>query len=86
MLSDAVLQNQIKKLFADKLDVDVPSYDTDLIENQVMDSLRFVELLMHLEGHFGMSIGVEDLEIADFRTVATIAKAVGRRLQVKNAA
>ena len=86
MLSDAAMQDQIRKLFADKLDVDVPSHETYLIESQVMDSLRFVELLLHIEGHFGVSIGLEDLEIDDFRTVATIAKAVGRRLRVKNAA
>jgi D-alanine--poly(phosphoribitol) ligase subunit 2 len=64
---------RVARLFPERLDVEVPSPDTDLFETGALDSLRFVELLAALEETFGVRVTVEELEIDDFRTVSRIA-------------
>jgi acyl carrier protein len=82
--SEQDLRDQIKKIFSDNLSVEVATDDTDLLENQLLDSMGIVDLLMHIEQHFGVTIGLEDLEIEDFRSVGKIASKVSSRLQEKN--
>jgi acyl carrier protein len=66
----------IERLFADRLNTEVPTTDTDLFESGILDSLRFVELLAALEEAFGLRVSVEELEIDDFRSLSRIAKFV----------
>ncbi len=82
--SEQDLRDQIKKIFTDNLNVEVATDDTDLLENQLLDSMGIVDLLMHIEQHFGVTIGLEELEIEDFRSVGRIASKVGSRLQEKS--
>ena len=52
MMSDVnALRDRSPALFADALHLDVPSVDTDLFETGVLDSLAFVELLLHSNGN-----------------------------------
>src|SRR2546426_4519081 len=67
-------------LFTEKLQIEVPSPDTDLVETGLLDSLRFVELLAHLEETFGLTVSVDDIEVEHFRTTARIAEFIARRL------
>ncbi len=69
---------RLTKLFLEQMNVEVPSVETDLLETGVLDSLRLVELLMHLEAEFGVVVSVEDLEIDHFRSIARIADFVSR--------
>lgn len=69
---------RLTKLFLEQMNVEVPSVETDLLETGVLDSLRLVELLMHLETEFGVVVSVEDLEIDHFRSIARIADFVSR--------
>lgn len=80
MPNDQALQERITKIFADHLNVEVPSYETDLLDTQLLDSMGIVDLLLHIEEQLGVRIGLEELEIKDFRSVALIAKTVGNRL------
>jgi len=73
------LQRQLVRLFAEKLNVEVPSVQTDLIETGLVDSLTFVEFLAQLEAEFGLQVSLEDLEIDRFRTIARIADFVATR-------
>ena len=70
---------QLTELFARKLNVDVPSVDTDLMETGLLDSLTLVELLAQLEETFGVSISIDDLEFENFRSIASIAGFVAQR-------
>ncbi len=72
----ANVQEAIAKLFVAKLKLDVPSVDTDLFETGVLDSLAFVELLVHLEAEFGVKVSIEALDIEHFRSIGTIAEFV----------
>jgi len=76
MSAHSHLYEQVSKLFLEKLNLDVPSIDTDLVERGVLDSLQFVELLLHLEQEFGVKISLDDLEIDHFRTIVRIAEFV----------
>jgi D-alanine--poly(phosphoribitol) ligase subunit 2 len=82
--NDQALQERITKIFADHLNVEVPSHDTDLLDAQLLDSMGIVDLLLHIEDQLGVRIGLEELEIKDFRSVALIAKTVGSRLRSQN--
>ncbi len=73
------LEAQIAALFAERLQVEVPSPDLDLFEGGVVDSLRFVKLLTSLEQRFGFRVSFEELEIDDFRTLRHIARFVASK-------
>ncbi len=81
MPDTSTLAHQISALFAEKLHLQVPSLDTDLIDTGLVDSLTFVEFLAHLEQQFGVHVSLEDLEIDHFRTIARIARFVATKSQ-----
>ncbi len=75
----AELHGRIAGLFGEKLNVEVPSIDADLYETGVLDSMAFVELLAFLEKEFEINVGLDDLEIDNFRTIRKIVKFVLER-------
>ena len=76
------LQQQVTALFAEKLNLDVASAETDLIEAGLLDSLALVELLAQLEESFDVSISTDDMEIENFRSITSIAMFVEQRAAV----
>jgi methoxymalonate biosynthesis acyl carrier protein len=72
------LTEQISELLRTSVSIEVSSPDLDLIENGLLDSLTFVEILLSVEEEFGIEIGVDGFEIDDFRTVRKIAAFVSR--------
>jgi acyl carrier protein len=67
------LHGRIEQIFVTKLNVEIPSPDTDLIDKGILDSLKFVDLLLHLEHEFNRKISLDNLEIDNFRSVRKIA-------------
>lgn len=78
------LQDQLVKFFAERLQVEVPSHDTDLIETGLIDSLGFVELLLHLEEEYGVRVSLDEVELDSFRTVERIAAFLGQARRAKH--
>ena len=76
------IQSKVTKIVTGSMNLHVPSPDTDLIAAGQLDSLALVDLMMHLEQSFGISVPLDSVEISDFRSVASIAGLVGRHLQV----
>lgn len=72
----ATIQKEIANLLGEKLALEVPSVDSDLIETGILDSMKFVELLTALEQHFGTTISLDALELDSFRSIARIAEFV----------
>jgi acyl carrier protein len=66
-------------LFSHELNVEVPLATTDLLDTGILDSQKFVELLLRLEQKFNAHIDIEDFEIENFRCIEKIAKLVFRR-------
>ena len=80
MSAVSTLRERVAAIFSGALHLDVPSYDTDLFETGVLDSLAFVELLLQLEREFGVTTSVDDLDVATFRSIVTIADFVHARV------
>lgn len=68
------MESRVQRIFLERMQFDVPSPQADLFDSGVVDSLSFVELLVHLEEEFGQRIELEALDLDDFRTVAKIAR------------
>jgi methoxymalonate biosynthesis acyl carrier protein len=77
-MSNALCE-QIAALFSRTLNLDVPSIETDLFETGVLDSLAFVDLVLALERHFGVTTSLDDLETDNFRSIVRIAEFVASR-------
>src|SRR5882762_2813881 len=64
---------EVADVFSQKLQIDVPSYDTDLFEAGILDSLQLVELLFELEKTFRVRISLGDTDLENFRSIERIA-------------
>lgn len=73
------MHEQILNLFAEHFQLEIPSIDTDLIAEGLLDSMVFVDLIMHLEQTFETSISIEDIELDQFRTVTQMAAFIAAR-------
>ena len=80
MIEHHEVHQKLTELFAKKLNLDVSSVDTDLVETGLLDSLTLVELLTQLDETFGVSISTDDLELENFRSIASIARLVDQRM------
>jgi methoxymalonate biosynthesis acyl carrier protein len=79
MLHDPDLIRKIQTLFSDELMAEVETPDADLLQAGVLDSLKLVELLLHLEQRFGLTVAMEELDTEDFRSIHSIARLVAGR-------
>ena len=82
MIDNLALQQQVTTLFAEKLNLDVASAETDLVEAGLLDSLALVELLAQLEESFDVSISTDDMELENFRSITGIAMFLMQRAAV----
>ena len=60
-------------VFSEVLLGEVPSPDADLFDAGILDSQRFVELILHLEQSFQIRIDIQDFELENFRCIDKIA-------------
>jgi acyl carrier protein len=79
-MSEALnLESRIATLFLEKLHLEIPSVETELLDTGMVDSMAFVDLLYHLEQEFGITVSFDDLEIDNFRSIEKISKYVATR-------
>jgi methoxymalonate biosynthesis acyl carrier protein len=67
------LRGRLTRLFADRLNLEIPSADTDLFDSGALDSMAFVELLAQLEAEFGIVVALGDIAMDNFRSIEKIA-------------
>lgn len=72
------VHSRLTGLFREKLNVEVPSIDTDLYETGILDSMAFVELLAFLEKEFQMRLELNDIEIDNFKSIERITEFILR--------
>lgn len=77
MPESAMVQQRILTLLTDDMQLPLSNPATDLIDDGVLDSLVFVDLIARLEETFSFEIDLSELEIDEFRTVERIAEYVG---------
>ena len=75
-MAQADVSAKVQRIFAETLNVEVPSEETDLIEAGYIDSLALVELLFAIEREFAVSVPLDELEVDDFRNVRSITELV----------
>jgi D-alanine--poly(phosphoribitol) ligase subunit 2 len=63
-------------LLSERVHVDVPSADTDLMESGLLDSLTLVELIVGMEEEFGIKISFDEIDLDNFSSVNKIARFV----------
>jgi acyl carrier protein len=85
-MSDQILYHQIAAFFSERLNLTVSSPTQDLFETGVLDSMAFVDLVMHLEQQFDIRISTDELEPDNFRSVAKIAGFVAAHSGLKRTA
>jgi acyl carrier protein len=69
---------RVRLLVSDVLAVEVPSDDTDLIGSGLIDSLALITMITEIEHEFGLELALDDLDVAQFRSVRTIADYLSR--------
>ena len=74
----STLSSDIAGLLSDRMGLLAPSVDTDLFETGILDSLSLVELLIHIETTYGVTLNLSDIEIENFRSVESIAEFIER--------
>jgi acyl carrier protein len=67
------IEAKLQTLFSEQLLAAIPTVETDLFETGILDSQRFVELLLQIERHFNTRIDLDDFEIENFRCIEKIA-------------
>jgi acyl carrier protein len=53
--------------------------DTDLLETGLLDSLLLIDLILHIEETYGVQFGSDDVDPANFMTVAAIVNLILKR-------
>ena len=81
--NNEVLHARLRAFFSEKLSVEVPSVDADLVKAGILDSLSLVELLAYIEKEFETEIPLDDVGIEDFHSIAKIAEYVDARSPVR---
>jgi D-alanine--poly(phosphoribitol) ligase subunit 2 len=81
-----LLVEQLGELFAEALHIQAPAADADLLEEGILDSFQFVELLVQMEKKFDLRIDIAEVDLEDLRTLERIAELVVRNGQVPDAA
>lgn len=79
MTNSTVTHEQIIRLLSERVHVEAPSIDTDLMEAGLLDSLTLVELMTSLEEEFGITISFDEIELDNFRSVERIGEFVHER-------
>jgi methoxymalonate biosynthesis acyl carrier protein len=75
----AALVRELNALFREKLFIEVPSPDTDLIESGLLDSLQLVQLLLLIEESLGLRLPLDEVDLDDLRSVTRLAHLIATR-------
>lgn len=67
------VEKQLLAIFSRHLHTELASIETDLLESGILDSLKFVELLLALETELAIKLSVQELELENFRSIHQIA-------------
>ncbi len=78
MTASAQLVDELGALFADNFHVSVPEPTADLLEEGILDSFQFVELLVQIEKRFGLRIDIAGIDLDDLRTLQRLAGLIER--------
>ena len=67
------LRGQVAAVVAERIGVEAPDAETDLLDAGLIDSLALVTLIVAFEDTFGVQLPLDDFDIDRFRSVGSIA-------------
>ncbi|CDR05505.1 acyl carrier protein [Streptomyces iranensis] len=73
--TDSAIEETLKSYLVDRLKTEV-TFDQDLFESGLVSSMFAMELVVHLEKTFEVSIVGNDLRLANFRSIRSMAALV----------
>jgi D-alanine--poly(phosphoribitol) ligase subunit 2 len=71
--TDADVRAKVTEIIRERLNAEVASAETDLIESGLLDSLALVMLIAALEEVFACELLLDDFDLERFRSVERIA-------------
>lgn len=74
------LQQRVADIMVHRMHLAPPPPGVDLFETGFLDSLSFVSLLVNIEEAFDMRIDLQELDLANFQSIAGIAAFIAERL------
>jgi acyl carrier protein len=72
------IARNLRDIFTEILQVEVPPDGAGLVSNGLIDSLALVELLFQIEERFKVTVDFEQLETHDFETLEAIEGLIAR--------
>ncbi|MDB5333265.1 MAG: uncharacterized protein JWP03_4416 [Phycisphaerales bacterium] len=74
--ADSKVRERIEDILLSRMHLTPPEPQCDLFAAGVLDSLTFIDLLLHLEREFGVKFSLDDLELDHFRSISRIERLV----------
>jgi acyl carrier protein len=74
------LQREVQALLREKLSIHVDDPSADLFQSGRLDSMLLVQLILEIEGQFGLVLPMEELDLNAFHSVDSITDLIARRL------
>jgi acyl carrier protein len=81
MQATATIVRDLSALFRDKLFIELPAADTDLLDSGLLDSLQLVQLLLHVEQDLGYRIPLDEIDLDDLRSLERLARVIAARAE-----
>lgn len=85
MQATAAIVRDLTALFRDKLFIELPAADTDLLDSGLLDSLQLVQLLLHVEQDLGYRIPLDEIDLDDLRSLERLARVIAARGELLDA-
>jgi acyl carrier protein len=85
MQAYTAIVSDLSALFRDRLFIDVPAPDTDLIDSGLLDSLQLVQLLLHVEQDLGHRIPLDEVSLDDLRSLERLAGIIASKQEFTSA-
>jgi D-alanine--poly(phosphoribitol) ligase subunit 2 len=73
---------KLLEILGELTETDIHDPELDLIEEGILDSLMFVELVVRLEEEFGVSPSIDDMDIENFASASRIVAYIHRKTSV----
>ena len=81
MATETSTFDRVRLLIGDVLSIEVPGEDIDMIDSGDLDSLALVSLIAGIEQEFQLDLPLEDLDLDQFRSVASITQLLAASLR-----
>lgn len=71
-----VIQNEMLELFRSKLQIDVNDIDSDLVIENGLDSINFINMILIIEEYFEIQIPDQFLSLSELNTINNISSII----------